>query len=57
MRYALTETKKELLLKENVIVKEKKIKTQILGGIFALSLMILLSIFLYMKKLKTQKKC
>ena len=56
MRYALTETKKELLLKENVIVKEKKIKTQILGGIFALSLMILLSIFLYMKKLKTQKK-
>jgi signal transduction histidine kinase len=56
MRYALTETKKELLLKENIIVKEKKIKTQITIGIFVLGLMTLLSIFLYFKKLKTQKK-
>lgn len=56
MRYALTETKKELLLKENIIVKEKKIKTQIIVGIIILGLMTLLSIFLYIKKIKTQKK-
>lgn len=56
MRYALTETKKELLLKENIIVKEKRIKTQIIIGIIVLGLMTLLSLFLYFKKIKTQKK-
>jgi len=56
MRYALSETKKELDLKDQLLLNEKKIQAQYIVGIILTVIAIVLLFVLYLMRLRSQKK-
>lgn len=55
-RYQFNENKKELALKENIIQKDRKIKTIYFLGIIVLGVLIIVLIVIYFNKIRLQKK-